>query len=118
MQGLRAAEEVFGAEPNSHGYKVIRGAGVIQGDGISIHTLADIAAAVKEAGYSPESVAYGMGGGLLQKVGAQGARRGCGVRWGHGRHGGGGKGGGGRARPPRACRPAPLFIPLHFPRCR
>jgi hypothetical protein len=39
LQGLRAAEKVFGADVNSKGFKMIRGAGVIQGDGIDIVTL-------------------------------------------------------------------------------
>lgn len=69
-QGLKAADKVFGSSLNSKGFRVINGAGVIQGDGISVSTLADISRAVLEAGYSPESVAYGMGGGLLQKVGS------------------------------------------------
>lgn len=46
----------------------MRGIGVIQGDGINIHTLAQIADAVTKAGFSAQNVAYGMGGGLLQKV--------------------------------------------------
>jgi nicotinamide phosphoribosyltransferase len=41
---------------------------VIQGDGINIGKLERISDAVLAAGYSPENVAYGMGGGLLQKV--------------------------------------------------
>ena len=46
----------------------MNGCGVIQGDGINIKTLGEISAAVKKAGYSAQCVAYGMGGGLLQKV--------------------------------------------------
>lgn len=38
-QALRAAEKVFGATVNSKGYKVVTGAGVIQGDGINLDTL-------------------------------------------------------------------------------
>lgn len=53
---------------NKKGYKVIKGVGVIQGDGINIKTLQEIATQVKNAGYSAQCVAYGMGGGLLQKV--------------------------------------------------
>ena len=45
---------------------MLRGVGVIQGDGINIKTLADIAHAVEKEGYSAQNVAYGMGGGLLQ----------------------------------------------------
>jgi nicotinic acid phosphoribosyltransferase len=67
-QALRAAEKVFGADINGKGYKVVRGCGVIQGDGIGIKTLRRIAEAVQAAGFSGECVAFGMGGGLLQKV--------------------------------------------------
>jgi nicotinamide phosphoribosyltransferase len=53
---------------NKKGYKVLRGVGVIQGDGININTLGSIICAVEKAGFSAQNVAYGMGGGLLQKV--------------------------------------------------
>jgi nicotinamide phosphoribosyltransferase len=59
---------VFGSTLNAKGYKVINGAGVIQGDGINITTLGAILDAVLAEGYSAQSVAFGMGGGLLQKV--------------------------------------------------
>lgn len=39
-----------------------------QGDGIDINVMRDISTAVEQAGYSAENVAFGMGGGLLQKV--------------------------------------------------
>ncbi|KAL4549846.1 hypothetical protein Ndes2526B_g04833 [Nannochloris sp. 'desiccata'] len=68
VAGLRAAEAAFGADVNSKGYKVPRGVGVIQGDGICIHTIKAILDAVHAAGYSAASTAFGMGGGLLQKV--------------------------------------------------
>jgi nicotinamide phosphoribosyltransferase len=41
---------------------------VIQGDGINIHVIAAICKAVIADGFSVENVAFGMGGGLLQKV--------------------------------------------------
>merc|ERR1711991_1044322 len=47
---------------------VVRNVGVIQGDGISVVELERILNAVLEAGYSAESVAFGMGSGLLQKL--------------------------------------------------
>lgn len=68
LQALLAADKIFGSDDNSKGYKVIRGVGVIQGDGININTIQTIADAVLAAGYSAQNVAYGMGGGLLQKV--------------------------------------------------
>eukprot|EP00195_Chlamydomonas_chlamydogama_P007155 CAMPEP_0202896810 /NCGR_PEP_ID=MMETSP1392-20130828/5728_1 /ASSEMBLY_ACC=CAM_ASM_000868 /TAXON_ID=225041 /ORGANISM="Chlamydomonas chlamydogama, Strain SAG 11-48b" /LENGTH=503 /DNA_ID=CAMNT_0049582287 /DNA_START=382 /DNA_END=1893 /DNA_ORIENTATION=+ len=68
LMGLVAADRVFGSDMNSKGYKVIRGCGVIQGDGIDIDTMRKIAGATEAAGFSAENVTYGMGGGLLQKV--------------------------------------------------
>ncbi|CAJ0765993.1 8176_t:CDS:2, partial [Entrophospora sp. SA101] len=51
-----------------YGYKVINGCGVIQGDGVTIDSLEAILKATGEAGYSAQNVAFGMGGGLLQKL--------------------------------------------------
>ena len=68
VQALVAADKVFRSETNGKGFKVINGCGVIQGDGISITKVAEICDAVLEAGFSAENVAFGMGGGLLQKV--------------------------------------------------
>jgi len=47
---------------------VIRGFGVIQGDGINLKTLKEILDAALKKGYSAENCVFGMGGGLLQKV--------------------------------------------------
>ena len=66
LMALRAAEKVFGCTTNGKGFKVVTGAGVIQGDGINMASLARILDAVMDAGYSAENVAFGMGGGLLQ----------------------------------------------------
>jgi len=68
LQGLRAADKVAGHDVNKKGYKVIRGYTVIQGDGVDYNEIKKIANAVLEAGYSAQCVAFGMGGGLLQKV--------------------------------------------------
>ncbi|KAL2918884.1 hypothetical protein HK105_201718 [Polyrhizophydium stewartii] len=68
LQALHAADKVFGSDVNQKGFKVLRGAGVIQGDGINIKTLGEIARAVAAAGFAAQTCAYGMGGGLLQKV--------------------------------------------------
>ena len=66
-----AADRVFGSTVNRAGYKTINGCGVIQGDGIDVTVLKRIAGAIEAAGFSAENVAYGMGGGLLQKVSRQ-----------------------------------------------
>ncbi|KAF8064566.1 hypothetical protein HT031_003366 [Scenedesmus sp. PABB004] len=68
LQGLAALEAVFGADVNAKGFKVVRGAGVIQGDGINVATMSAILDATLAAGFSAENVAFGMGGGLLQRV--------------------------------------------------
>ncbi|KAJ2783880.1 hypothetical protein H4R18_001436 [Coemansia javaensis] len=68
LAGLRAAERVFGSTVNGRGFRVIRGAGVIQGDGVTPALLERILAAVRAAGFSAECVAFGMGGELLQKI--------------------------------------------------
>ena len=67
LMALRAAERVFGSDVNSKGYKVIRGCGVIQGDGVNYQEIRKILAAVKENGYAAQNVSFGMGAGLLQK---------------------------------------------------
>jgi nicotinamide phosphoribosyltransferase len=41
---------------------------IIQGDGIDIDMLEEILRAVKDAGFSADNLAFGCGGGLLQKV--------------------------------------------------
>jgi nicotinamide phosphoribosyltransferase len=68
LQALAAAEKVAGSKVNKKGYKVIPGMGAIQGDGIGYEDIQTILAKVMEAGYSVQNVAFGMGGGLLQKV--------------------------------------------------
>lgn len=39
-----------------------------QGDGVSYDSLKEICASVKEKGWSLDNLAFGSGGGLLQKV--------------------------------------------------
>lgn len=68
LAALRAAERAFGADVNSKGFKVPRGISVIQGDGIGYSNIARILEAAIAEGYSAESVGFGMGGGLLQRV--------------------------------------------------
>ncbi|GIL51514.1 hypothetical protein Vafri_7487 [Volvox africanus] len=68
LMALSAADKVFGSVLNSKGFRVIKGCGVIQGDGIDLLTMEKISRAIEEAGYAADNVSYGMGGGLLQKV--------------------------------------------------
>ena len=68
LQALRAADKIFGSDLNGKGYKVLRGVGVIQGDGISYSKIGEILNAAMDEGYSAENITFGMGGGLLQKM--------------------------------------------------
>ncbi|CAG8765498.1 5769_t:CDS:2, partial [Cetraspora pellucida] len=68
LMALRAADKVFGSDVNKKGYKIIRGCSVIQGDAVTIESMKKILHAAKEAGYSAKNIAFGMGGGLLQKL--------------------------------------------------
>ena len=64
LLALQAAEKVFGADTNSKGYKVPRGCGVIQGDGISIQVLEEILQTVMAHGYSAQVNAKLMRDGI------------------------------------------------------
>jgi len=68
IKGLKAAEKCFECTLNKKGYKVLKGAAVIQGDGINYTMLREIQDAVLAEGFSSACVAYGMGGALLQKI--------------------------------------------------
>ncbi len=59
----------FGFTVNQKGYKVLNPkVRVIQGDGIDIKMLPLILEAMKKAAWSADNIAFGSGGGLLQKV--------------------------------------------------
>lgn len=59
----------FGASKNNKGYLVLDPhVRVIQGDGIDFTTLPQIMDAVMKAGFSMDNLAFGSGGGLLQKL--------------------------------------------------
>ena len=61
--------DAFGYEYNAKGFKVLcPKVRVIQGDGINYHSIRDILNALKNAGWSADNVAFGMGGGLLQQI--------------------------------------------------
>eukprot|EP01114_Cavostelium_apophysatum_P007401 TRINITY_DN1949_c0_g1_i3.p1 TRINITY_DN1949_c0_g1~~TRINITY_DN1949_c0_g1_i3.p1 ORF type:complete len:532 (-),score=140.66 TRINITY_DN1949_c0_g1_i3:48-1580(-) len=68
MMALRAGENAFGTTTNKKGYKVINGAGCLQGDGINKAVVVKIIEKALAEGYSAQNIVYGMGGGLLQKV--------------------------------------------------
>ena len=59
----------FGGHINSKGYKVLDPhVRVIQGDGVNYESIKDILDMMLSEGFSPENIASGMGGALLQKV--------------------------------------------------
>lgn len=59
----------FGITINGKGYKVLHPkVRLIQGDGVDYFEIRNILAKMEVAGWSADNVAFGMGGGLLQKV--------------------------------------------------
>jgi len=68
VEALDACDRVFGSDANARGFRVLRGCGVIQGDGMSPRAVRRVLARCLAAGYCASNVAFGMGGGLLQKV--------------------------------------------------
>jgi len=59
----------FGGTTNAKGYRVLDShVRVIQGDGIDDNSIVTIMDAVMAAGYSIDNLAFGSGGGLLQKL--------------------------------------------------
>jgi nicotinic acid phosphoribosyltransferase len=67
LLGLRHGETVWGATTNKKGFKVLNGAAVLQGDGMTYDAIKKVIENVLAAGYSTASVIFGMGGGLLQR---------------------------------------------------
>jgi nicotinamide phosphoribosyltransferase len=60
---------LFGDTVNAKGYRVLHPAvRVIQGDGITVHSIDGILQRLTGAGWSAENIAFGMGGGLLQQL--------------------------------------------------
>ena len=61
--------DAFGTYTNEKGYRVLNDkVRVIQGDGCTPETIKAVINAMIAAGWSLDNVAFGMGGGLLQKV--------------------------------------------------
>ncbi len=66
---LEVLEQAFGAVRNAKGYKVLPPqVRVIQGDGVDYAMAQSILYTMQIAGWSADNVAFGMGGGLLQKL--------------------------------------------------
>ena len=66
---LNILGEQFGAPENDKGYKVLDPhVRIIQGDGIDFAMLGKILSAMQDAFWSADNIAFGSGGGLLQKL--------------------------------------------------
>lgn len=65
---LAMQEAAFGFDLTSKGFKKIRTVGVLQGDGIDIESMERVLQMLVRLGYSADSVVFGSGGALLQKV--------------------------------------------------
>ncbi|KAB8172139.1 nicotinate phosphoribosyltransferase [Lysobacter maris] len=67
-QCLELLDEAFGSTVNGKGYKVLKHVRLIQGDGVDPDSIRAILERITEAGYATDNIAFGMGGGLLQKL--------------------------------------------------
>lgn len=66
---LELLGEAFGTTTNVKGYRVLNPkVRVIQGDGIDPEMLGLVLETMTEAGWSADNIAFGSGGGLIQKV--------------------------------------------------
>lgn len=64
----RLLDQTFGHSVNGKGFKILNHVRIIQGDGISPETIPLILGALEADGFATDNIAFGMGGGLLQKV--------------------------------------------------
>lgn len=69
VEVLDMLDESYGHTINSKGYMVLHDSiRVIQGDGMDVEMLVEVLDEIKASGYSVENLAFGCGGGLLQKM--------------------------------------------------
>lgn len=69
VEVLERLGAAFGARQNDKGYRVLHDkVRVIQGDGCTLAMIDQILAAMAAHGWSADNIAFGMGGGLLQKL--------------------------------------------------
>lgn len=68
-QVLQTLARSFGTTMNAKGYQVLHPkVRIIQGDGVDLMSLQSILTSLKLQGWSGDNIAFGSGGGLLQKV--------------------------------------------------
>jgi nicotinamide phosphoribosyltransferase len=61
--------QAFGATTNRRGYALLNPCvRIIQGDGMDLEQIGIVLGTLAKAGFSADNIAFGMGGGLLQKV--------------------------------------------------
>jgi nicotinamide phosphoribosyltransferase len=65
---LELLDSKFGSTINSKGYKVLNHVRLIQGDGIDYKAIGGILNKINYDGFSTTNIAFGQGGGSLQKV--------------------------------------------------
>ncbi len=65
---LRMQEEAFGSVTNEKGFRKINNVGVLQGDGVDHMSILSLLGKVMSLGYTADSVVFGSGGALLQKI--------------------------------------------------
>lgn len=65
---IRVIDYHFGHTSNSKGYNVLNNISLIQGDGIDSDAIEGLSARISTLGFAAETLVYGSGGGLLQKV--------------------------------------------------
>lgn len=68
MYALNKLAAAWGTTENKLGYKVLNGIAVIQGDGMDYNKIIKLYHEIIQNKFSPQNVAVGMGGGLLQKL--------------------------------------------------
>lgn len=69
VEVLKDLANAFGTSRNAKGYLVLNPAvRVIQGDGMNLETIEALVRNVIDAGFAIDNIAFGMGGGLLQKL--------------------------------------------------
>lgn len=68
LRCLAILEMQFGTTLNSKGYKVLNKVRLIQGDGVNPIGIEEILWNMEKYRFSADNIAFGMGGGLLQKL--------------------------------------------------
>jgi len=61
-------DRAYGSTLNGKGFKVLNHVRLIQGDGVNATSIEQILERLREAGFSADNIAFGMGGALLQQM--------------------------------------------------